>query len=613
MLSVVLPALLLLVCPGLAGCSPAVAAPATPSAPVTVIAQGSPDSPAPGRPEPFAVPSVPDASSSPTAPDEEGPLPEVALTPNLLYQLLAAEIAAQRGEAGAAYGTLIRVARELRDPRIARRATEVAMAARASDQALQAAQLWREIAPKSETAAQMVESLSLATGRFVEIEPALAQRLRSAREDATIAQVYAELQRQLLRSQNRTGAWLLLERISSPDLEVAAARRARAALAAAAEQPEKAVAEAREALRLDPGDETTIVSLAQYLLQLGPDASAALELLHGYLQMQPAAADARLALARVLLSESRLDEARRQFERLQEQYPDNPQVLFSLAQIAYQNQALPEAEQLLLRYLELPRSPGLDVSIAYLFLAQIAEEGQRLNEALDWLARVPRGAQYLAATVRRALLLGRTGKVAEGRELLRGAPAVSSRERVQLISGEAQLLREARLNLEAFELLRVALERLPDNTELLYDFAMAAERLDRLEDMERSLRRLIELRPEHAHAYNALGYTLADRNLRLDEARSLIEKALELAPDDGHILDSMGWVLFRLKDYEGALKYLRQAYRLAPEAEIATHLGEVLWALGRIEEAKQVWREARGREPDNISLRDTLARLKVEL
>jgi len=288
-------------------------------------------------------------------------------------------------------------------------------------------------------------------------------------------------------------------------------------------------------------------------------------------------------------------------------------VLYSLAQVAYQGKEPAEASRLLERYVALPRSVPRDDAPALLFLAQIAEEAGRTDEALAWLAKVPRGSEFVPATVRRALLMGKSGKVEAGRELLQKTSAGSVRERAQLISAESQLLREARRGQEAFDVLAGGLERMPDNPELLYDHAMAAERIDRLPVMEASLRRLIELRPDHAHAYNALGYTFADRNIRLDEARALLEKALSLAPDDAHILDSMGWVLFRQKDYPRALKYLRRAYAKQPEVEIAAHLGEVLWAMGNTDEARKLWREARGREPDNTTLRETLARLNVAL
>ncbi|NCV89111.1 MAG: hypothetical protein EBW19_02765, partial [Betaproteobacteria bacterium] len=177
----------------------------------------------------------------------------------------------------------------------------------------------------------------------------------------------------------------------------------------------------------------------------------------------------------------------------------------------------------------------------------------------------------------------------------------------------AQLMRESERAEEGFRLLDQSLEQDPQRVELLYDHAMAAERLNRPALAEKSLKRLIAMRPGHAHAYNALGYSLADRNLRLEEAQAYIEKALALAPDDPHIIDSMGWVLYRRGDLKGALSYLQKAYDLQADPEIAIHLGEVLWKLDRKEEALALWRKAQQAEPSNSLLRETLSRLEVRL
>jgi tetratricopeptide (TPR) repeat protein len=585
--------------------SPLVAAPQTGSA--AVIAQTAPVPPR--MPRPGRAPLAP----RDLADDAEGALPEVDLSPQLLFQLLAADLAAQRGDVGAAWSTYMATARQTRDPRIARRAAEIAISARALDEATQSAQLWRELVPGSRTAAQMLESLYLGAGRLKEAEPLLLERLSRARAEGTLPSAYSQLQRSLQRVTDRSGAWQMIQRLSAPDLGVAEARLARAQLAAAANDAPAAAAEAREAMRLAPDDEDAVVAAARATYALPEGKSAAFEMLERFLQRTPMALEARFAYARLLLSEGRLQEARSQLDRALAQSPDNPAVLFSLAQVAAQGKQSAEAQRYLQRYLELPRSIPRDDTPALLFMAQLAEDEGRTDEAIAWLARVPRGDEFVSATVRRALLMGKTGKVEAARELLQGTTATSTRERVVLLSAESQLLREARRNQEAFDVLARGLERMPDNPELLYDHAMAAERIDQLAVMETSLRRLIALRPDHAHAYNALGYTFADRNIRLDEARTLIDKALQLAPDDAHILDSMGWVLFRKKDYAGALEYLRKAYDLRPEAEIAAHLGEVLWAMGRADEARALWRDARGREPDNTTLRETLARLNVTL
>lgn len=568
-------------------------------------AEDSPAAVASSRPSP--------ASARADGADGEDAPPSVELSPQLLFQLLAADLAAQRGEIGSAWSTYMSIARQTRDARIARRAAEVAIGARALDEAVQGAQLWRELAPGSQAATRMLESLWLSAGKLTDAEPMLVERLARARAEGTLPAAYTLLQRSLQRVQDRAGAWQMIQRLSAPDLQVAAARLARSQFASAAEDVPAAAVEAAEALRLAPDDEDAVIAAARATHRLPERKAEALGILERFLQRTPMSLEARYAYARLLLADGRNDEARAQLERTLAQSPGSPAVLFSLAQLAYQGKQPADAQRYLQRYLELPRSVPRDNAPAMLFMAQIAEEGDRLDEAIDWLSKVPRGDEFASATVRRALLMAKQGKVEAAREVLRDAPVTTTRERVQMMSAESQLLREARRNQEAFDVLARGLERMPDNPELLYDHGMAAERLDRLPEMETSLRRLIQLRPDHAHAYNALGYTFADRSIRLDEARTLIERALQLSPDDAHILDSMGWVLFRQKDYPRALEYLRKAYDKRPEVEIAAHLGEVLWASGRQDEARTLWREARGREPDNTTLRETLVRLNVAL
>jgi Flp pilus assembly protein TadD len=175
------------------------------------------------------------------------------------------------------------------------------------------------------------------------------------------------------------------------------------------------------------------------------------------------------------------------------------------------------------------------------------------------------------------------------------------------------VLRDVKRWSDAYTVLAGASERFPGDVDLIYEQAMVAEKLARTDEMERLLRRVMELKPDHQHAYNALGYSLAERNMRLPEARALILKALELAPGDPFITDSAGWVEFRLGNHAEALAYLRRAYAARPDTEIAAHLGEVLWVSGQREEALRVWREGRARDADNEVLRETLTRLRVRL
>jgi Flp pilus assembly protein TadD len=214
---------------------------------------------------------------------------------------------------------------------------------------------------------------------------------------------------------------------------------------------------------------------------------------------------------------------------------------------------------------------------------------------------------------RRASILARQGKLAQARELIRRVPEKGAEDARAKLVAEAGMLREAKRYRDAFDVLASASKRFTDDPDLLYEQAMMAEKIDRLDDMERLLRRVIELKPDNAHAHNALGYSLADRRLRLPEARKLVQRALELLPGDPFITDSLGWVEFRIGNREEAARLLRAAFAIRPDTEIAAHLGEVLWSLGQRDEARRIWREGKVRDAANDVLRETLARLRVDL
>ncbi len=552
------------------------------------------------------------APATAAAPSPNRPLPEVELSSQILFQVLAAEIAAQRGETGSAAATYLSLARRTRDPRLAQRSAELALAARAPDRALTAARLWLELEPESRLASQTVEALQLTTGALTNAEPGLRSRLDRARREGGLDEVYESLQATLLRAPDKKAALAMLERLAAADQQVAAARRALAVIANAAEAPERAAAEAQAALRLAPDDEATAVLAARLAARVPGGLPGAITALEQFLTRQPTALEARFTLARLLSQAGRQADARAQFEALLKQEPDNPTILFSLAQVAAQTGQADVAKTYLERLLALPPEIPRDNAIALLFLGQIAEEARRYEEAIAWYARIDSGEQLSTARLRQAVLLGRLKRVDEALAILRQNPPAEPRERSRMIAMEAQVLREAGRYADAFKVLDDALNRDPADTDLLYDHAMAAEKVDRIDLLEKSLRKLIELKPDHAHAHNALGYTLADRNIRLAEANRLIDRALELSPDDAHILDSKGWVLFRMGDMEGAIRYLRKAYAIRPDVEIAVHLGEVLWKAGLRDEARTLWRQARELEPANEVLRETLARLNVD-
>ena len=531
-------------------------------------------------------------------------LPNQELTENLLYEFLLAEIAIQRGNATLSAQAYVDLAKRTRDPRIARRATEVAaLYARMNNAAIDAATVWHETEPGSARALEALAGLLVAAGRYDEALPNLKKLLTGSANDP--ANGFTQLTRTLANAQDKQAALKLVRSLAADYPKLAEAHFAVARAAVNAGDERVALEEARKAGQLRPDWEAAVLLEAQLLQKASADQAAAL--LGGYLKKYPAARETRLAYARLLVAQKRFGEARAEFQKLMAGVPDSTDAAFAVALLSLQLKDYDAAEKYLRSLIE---SPYRDKDGVRLYLGQVAEERKNLPEALRWYGEVGEGEQYVQAQIRYGQVLARQGKLDEARVRLQQAAAKNSQQRVQLILAEAQLLRDANQPKTAFDLVGQALDRVPNNPELLYDYAMLAEKIERVDILEASLRKLIAIRPEHAHAYNALGYSLADRNQRLPEARELIEKALQLAPDDSFIIDSMGWVLYRMGNLKDSLGYLRRAFAGRPDPEIAAHLGEVLWAMGERAEAERVLGDATRESPDNETLVNTIKRLK---
>jgi tetratricopeptide (TPR) repeat protein len=535
------------------------------------------------------------------------------LTPSILYQVLAAEIAAQRGQLGTAAGTYLSLAKSTRDSRLAKRATEIFLGERALDGALQSAQLWAELAPTNEAANGTLEALYISSGKLSLVEPLLAKRLAAARSEKSLDTAYPVVERTLARAPDKRASYEMLERIGKPDQSVAAARAALATLASLAGLNDKAAEQSLAAFKLAPDSEAFAVNAAAYEQQHKQSPASAIAILKPFVERTPKAVEARITYGRLLAMDGQNAQAKAQLEQAFANDSSNPSVLYSLAQVSVQLKQIGQAKSYLDKFIALPRNIQRDNNAAFFFLGQLSVDEKDYQAANDWYSKIQRGEQYMAALTRRALVLGKSNRIAEARSLLQSVSPSTPRERLQLISAEASVLRQANQYEEVFTLLDSALSKAPNNGDLLYEQAMAAEKVNRLDVMEQSIKKLIQLEPTRADAYNALGYTLADRNLRLPEALGLIEKALTLAPNNGAILDSMGWVLFRMQKFPEAVDYLRRAFKITPDAEVAVHLGEALWRLGNKDEAIQMWRLAREKEPTNDVLKETLARLNVSI
>lgn len=540
-------------------------------------------------------------------------LPPAELTRELLYKYLVAEVADQRGHWQAAYISMLSVAQQTRDPRIARRAAEIAMNGRQIDAALDAVRLWHAVAPESEEAGHFFLTLLIANGNLREAAPLLQQRLQTAAPSARPTLIL-HTHRLLGASQNKQAAFQILEELLAPYAALPETHLSLAQAAFAAGDTARANSEAQTALKANPRSDLAVLILAQ----VTPDKQQAADILARFLEKNSSSREVRLAYARMLVEQNQFARAQDQFKHLLVDQPGDLTALYAIGLLSMQAREPQEAERYLSRFLQaLAASPNeeRDPTQALLMLAQIAEDRNDFPAALAWLEQVeaPTAEADFELQLKRAQLRAKQGEVAAALKLLDNLRPQDESRQVQLILARAQIHRNANQSRQAYSVLDKALKRHPDNTSLLYDFAMVAENLKRFQAMEQSLRKMIRLAPTNQHAYNALGYSLADRNLRLKEAHDLIRRALELAPDDPFIMDSMGWVEFRMGRLAEAEKLLRRAYELRPDAEIAAHLGEVLWAKGRRDDAREVWREATRKDPKNDTLKGTLARLQVDL
>ncbi len=541
-----------------------------------------------------------------------------ALDAELFYQLMLGELNAQGANPGAGYALILDAARKTGDAGLYTRAIELAFQARSGESALQAARAWKQADPASrdanryvlqilvalnrvaESAEALKAGLALVSGKDLDAALAIIPRTYSRVSDKKLAASVVEQALTEHLSQPATGgtAWTSVGRmrLAAGDISgaVEAARRAQVA-SPQAEGPALLAIEL-----MDPKQPLAETIVRRYLAEPKP---------------QP---EIRMGYARALLDAQRYPEALQQLKIVTAEKPEFPEAWLVQGTLQLQDNLDVAAEASLKRYVELAqaqrsgeeRSRGL--AQAYLSLSRVAEKRKDFALAGAWLDRIENPQDLIAAQSRRASILARQGKMDEARKLLAALPQRSPADARMKLMAEVQLLREHKQYKAAYDLLAKATAKPPVDVDLLYDQAMLAEKLENLTEMERLLRQVMAAKPDYHHAYNALGYSFADRNIRLPEAKQLIQKALSHAPDDPFISDSLAWVEFRMGNTTEALRILELAYKNRPDPEIAAHLGEVLWSMGQRERAQAIWKEGLLLDSENESLQGTLKRLRVQ-
>jgi tetratricopeptide (TPR) repeat protein len=563
---------------------------------------------------PPAEAAAPAAIVEPQAPDISN------LDAELFYQLLVGEITVQEDEPAAGFALILDAARKTGDSQLYQRATDIALQSRSGDAALQSARAWRQAKPNSREANRYVLQIVIALNRITEtVDP-----LRAEIEMAPLAErslALSAIPRAYARATDKKLASTVVEDalatyLVNPATSGAAWTTVGRMRLAAGDAPGALIA-AQKAQAADLRSEGAALVALELMDGKTPEAEV---LVQKYLTDNvKALPEIRMGYARGLLDAQRYSEASTQLQVVTREKPDFSQAWLVLGSLQLQDNQLPQAQTSFERYVALvQKDPSQDengrgLAQAYLSLSQIAEKRRDFAGAEAWIAKIENPEVLIQAQTRRASILASQGKVAEARQLIRQLPERKPEDARLKLSAEVSLLRDAKQYKAAYDLLGEATAKYPDDPELIYDQAMMAEKAGSLPDMERLLRRVIEIKPDYHHAYNALGYSLADRNVRLPEARDLIRKALEYAPTDPFIQDSLGWVEYRMGNQAEATRIFSEAYKAKPDAEIAAHFGEVLWNSGQRDKALLIWKEGRLINPENETLLETLKRFRVKL
>ena len=556
------------------------------------------------------------AAPPPTAVKTPAP-PQEALTAELFYEILVGEMSASQGDWANATGLMLEAARSAHSEQLYRRATELALQSRSAERALSASQEWRQAFPKSRDANRYVLQILLALNRVSDSLQPLQQEI-AATPDAAKASTYLGIAQLYSRVTDKALAAAVVEQALGKDLQNpttgAAAWATVGHLRIVAGQKELALEAAQRSHAFSPtGGAAALLALELMEAKI----PAAEPLVQDYLRHQPSAT-IRMAYARVLMGYDRNAEALEQLETITQETPEFADAWLAKAGLHEQAQDWEPAKQALAQYIPLAQKlpdAGMRkqaLTQAYLMAANIAMQQHDEATAAQWLDQIEEGQAQLNVQSIRANILLRQGKLPQARALIRALPATNPGQERLKRRAEIQLLRDGGAIQEAYLLQRTLLDKAPNDNDVAYETAILADKAGKHDTAESLLRGILERKPDYHHAYNALGYSLAERGVRLDEARQLIEKALEFAPNDPFILDSLGWVEFQQGNTKQALSHLEKAFDLRNDAEIAAHLGEVLWRANEQARARTIWHRGLQRDPRNETLLQTLKRLGIQ-
>jgi len=523
------------------------------------------------------------------------------LSGEILFYLLSAEIAGQRGQLGLASAYYLKAAEISRDSKVAERATRVSVYARDNKRALKSAKLWEELEPQSSEVHQVLAALLVRQG---EVDAALVQmEWVIADYEGKESNPYMLITSLLSKEKDKETALVVMEKLVARRPQNIDALYAYAHLAMLLGQNEKALSVVNRVLEVKPDWTEAIILKGGVLIRRG-EHQRVVVLMSDAVENDPYDLELRLFYARTLVDEKLYHDARAQFAEVLEQKPGMPDAIFALGLLNLQLKETEDAVEYFKELIDI----GHRVDDAHYYLGQTNELNKRFETALSHYREVRSGANYLEAQIRIASILAEEGQIDAARAQLQSISATTLDIELRLILAEGEILRKAKREQDAIDVFTAALQHMPDNDSLLYARAMTFEKMGKIDEAINDFETIVKNDPKNPDALNALGYTLVDMTQRIKEGKELIERALQLKPDEPAIMDSLGWAYYRLGKYDKALSYLRRAFSKMKDAEIAAHLGEVLWVMGKQDEAREVWESALSITPKDKFLLNVIER-----
>ncbi|WP_198263680.1 tetratricopeptide repeat protein [sulfur-oxidizing endosymbiont of Gigantopelta aegis] len=525
--------------------------------------------------------------------------PAQELTPELLYDLMLAEIALQRNDYALAFDKYYAAAAQTRDSRLAKKATRVTLFSKDDAQTFKAVKLWSEIQPENIDVQQIYAS-SLISQNKDEQALIYLQKVINLSDSFEVGFRKTVSILDTIDDQQRVNR--LFERLTKHQQDEPIVQLYRAKLAfkfvdyPATEKHLKAL------LAIKP-DYLEALVLNVELLKKQHKESQAIEALQQVLRKLPKNTALRLELARMLVKAKQYKQAKTHIKRLAKN-DLAPEVLFAISLLSIEMEQLDSAKQ----YLERLHKHRLYASEAAYFIAQLEAGRENYAEAEGWFKRVRSGKYTFEAYLGLVMVYSQQKKFDAAFKLLEHSAGVNDQQSTEILQIKAEVYAQAKDYTKAYEIYTQAVKLAPDNHDILYGRAMLAEKFGRIDLLEKDLKKILASNPKDNQALNALGYTLADRTTRYQEARQYIERALAISPNDVATLDSMGWVLYKMGDHSGALKYMKRAYDKEPDPEIAAHYGEILWVSGQTQKAKLIWDKALKTDPEHRVLIGTRTR-----